>query len=107
MSTLTASGGVDLDSRYPISREQIEYFREMGFIKLPGVLSPATIERYAPKITRLTLDQNPRKGVALDQRDTYGKAFIQVGNLWLKSHAVKEFVFAKRLARIAAELLET
>lgn len=105
MSTLTEPAGVDLDTHYPLSREQITSFHEMGFIKLAGVLSPETIERYAPTLTRLTLDQNPRKGQVLGEKDTYGKAFIQVGNLWLKSHAAKEFVFSRRLARIAAELL--
>ena len=43
--------------------------------------------------------------VPLEQRDTYGKAFLQVLNRWTESDKVKEFVFGKRLARIAAELM--
>jgi ectoine hydroxylase-related dioxygenase (phytanoyl-CoA dioxygenase family) len=43
----------------------------------------------------------------MQQRDTYAKAFIQIGNLWTKSDTVKQFSFSKRLARIASELLGT
>src|SRR5688500_2770889 len=42
----------------------------------------------------------------LEDRDTYGKAFLQVTNLWLKDEAVRSFVFQKRFAQIAADLLE-
>ena len=42
---------------------------------------------------------------SLEDRDTYGKAFLQVTNLWNKDDAVKRFVFEKRFAQIAADLL--
>ena len=41
----------------------------------------------------------------LDERDTYGKAFLQITNLWTKDDAVKTFVFEKKLAQVAADLL--
>ena len=41
----------------------------------------------------------------LGERDTYGKAFLQVTNLWTKDDAVKRFVFDNRFAQIAANLL--
>lgn len=41
------------------------------------------------------------------ERDTYGKAFLQIMNIWTKSEEVKRFVFGKRLARIASELMGT
>ena len=37
----------------------------------------------------------------IEERDTYGKAFLQIMNIWTKSAAVKEIVFSKRLAKIA------
>ena len=43
----------------------------------------------------------------MEQRTTYQKAFLQVMNIWTKDALVKEFVFAPRLARIAAELMGT
>jgi hypothetical protein len=40
------------------------------------------------------------------QRTTYQRAFLQVMNLWTHSDVVREFSFSKKLARLAAELLE-
>ena len=42
----------------------------------------------------------------MEERSTYDKAFIQVTNCWMKSDAVRDFVFDERLARLAADLLE-
>jgi ectoine hydroxylase-related dioxygenase (phytanoyl-CoA dioxygenase family) len=43
----------------------------------------------------------------LEQRTTYGKAFLQISNIWEKSEIVKEFILGKRQARIASDLLQT
>ncbi|MGH6656799.1 MAG: phytanoyl-CoA dioxygenase family protein [Actinocrinis sp.] len=79
-------------------------FNRDGFIHAPGVLSAGTIAHYEPTITaeviRLTTGNLP-----LDERDTYGKAFLQVSNLWRENEQVKQLVFARRLAGIAARLL--
>jgi ectoine hydroxylase-related dioxygenase (phytanoyl-CoA dioxygenase family) len=42
----------------------------------------------------------------LEQRSTYGKAFLQLFNLWQEDELVKAFVFSKRLAKIAADLMQ-
>lgn len=89
---------------YTLSDAQRTQFREAGFIKLSNVLGADVLEDYGAEITRLTLASAPAK--PLEQRDTYGKAFIQVGNLWEQSDTVRAFSSAKRLARIAAELLD-
>ena len=41
----------------------------------------------------------------IDARDTYHKAFLQVTNLWRTSEAARRFVFERRLADLAAQLL--
>jgi len=43
----------------------------------------------------------------MDSRDTYGKAFVQLFNLWLEDNLIKAFVFSKRMAKIAADLMQT
>jgi hypothetical protein len=96
----------ELDAPYELTAAQTLAFREDGFIRLPNVFGRDLLDHYGDEITRLTLELNPNKGKPLEQRDTYGKAFIQVGNLWEKSEPVKQFSFSKRLARIAAELLD-
>ena len=94
---------VDLDQPHPLEPRQIESFRRDGFVRLKGVFSAEELARYAPEIERLTLARQSRP---LAERSTYGKAFLQVTNLWEQAPQVREFVFGKRLARIAAELLE-
>src|SRR5262245_62695293 len=88
---------------YALSPEQIARFRADGFIKLSHVFDAETLAYYGDEITRLTQENNKYRDVPLEQRDTYGKAFIQVTNLWCKSDRAREFSFSRRLARIATE----
>src|SRR5947209_7477366 len=39
------------------------------------------------------------------QRDTYGKAFLQIMNLWERDEAVRRFALARRFGKIAADLM--
>jgi ectoine hydroxylase-related dioxygenase (phytanoyl-CoA dioxygenase family) len=43
---------------------------------------------------------------ALEERTTYGKAFLQLFNLWCENTVIKELVFSKRIAKIAADLMQ-
>jgi ectoine hydroxylase-related dioxygenase (phytanoyl-CoA dioxygenase family) len=45
--------------------------------------------------------------IPLEERNTYGKAFLQLFNLWQENEEVKALVFSKRLAKIAADLMQT
>src|SRR5690606_25377789 len=90
-----------------LSEAQINQFRQDGFIKLKNVMTQDALDYYGSEITRLTLENNAAKDKPLETRDTYGKAFIQVGNLWEKHPVAKAFAFSRRLARIATELVGT
>ncbi|MFI5735982.1 phytanoyl-CoA dioxygenase family protein [Kribbella sp. NPDC051587] len=94
----------DLETAYALSQVDRAHFEQQGFVKLKNVLSPETIAAYAPEITGKVIELNTQ-AVPLAERDTYGKAFLQVTNLWQHSAKVLEFVSSPRLARIAAELL--
>lgn len=96
-----------LDQPYPLPPHAVTTFARDGFVKLPDVLDAATIGYVEPEITKSLLALNTQQ-TPVDQRDsTYQRAFLQVENLWRHSMRVKELVFASRLARIAAELLQT
>jgi ectoine hydroxylase-related dioxygenase (phytanoyl-CoA dioxygenase family) len=97
----------ELDAPYPLDENAIRCFREDGFVRLPGVLSPALLNEYAPEIDRLVAEQNPLKDVPLEERSLYDQAFIQVSNIWPLSEKARELAFSRRLARIAAELMGT
>ncbi|NJL30347.1 MAG: phytanoyl-CoA dioxygenase family protein [Phycisphaerales bacterium] len=94
----------ELDQPMTLTPDQVSTFREQGFIKLKNVLSPQVLECYGSEITRLVLTLNTNT-TPLEQRNTYQKAFLQVMNLWRHSEVVKEFVFSKRLAKLAADLM--
>jgi ectoine hydroxylase-related dioxygenase (phytanoyl-CoA dioxygenase family) len=96
----------DIDSEYKISAEQVAKFQRDGYIKLKDVLSADVLDYYGKEITRQVLLLN-KEAKPLEQRTTYGKAFLQIMNLWRQSDIVREFVFGKRLARIATDLLQT
>ncbi|MBI1338445.1 MAG: phytanoyl-CoA dioxygenase [Phycisphaera sp.] len=96
---------VDIDSPYPLSREQVERFRRDGFIKLKSFFSAEALAAYDPAITRNTLEKNSLRDKPMEKRSTYDKAFIQVSNIWETDETVKRFAFGKRAARAAAELL--
>lgn len=94
----------DLDTNYALDPASIRHFNEQGFVKLPGVLAATTVRAYEPEITSKVIELNTQD-LPLDKRDTYGKAFLQVMNLWQHSDRVEEFVRSRRLAGIAAALL--
>jgi ectoine hydroxylase-related dioxygenase (phytanoyl-CoA dioxygenase family) len=104
--TTAASPVLDIDSEYKISPEQIARFQKDGYIKLKEVLSPDVLDYYGKEITRVVLEKS-KDLQPLEKRNTYGKAFLQIMNIWRQNEIVKEFVFGKRVARIATELLQT
>jgi len=94
-----------LDEPYTITREHINFFNKNGFIKLKNVLPPEAVQ-YMNEVISSEVKRLNTQHLPMEQRDTYGKAFLQIMNIWTKSEAVKEIVFSKRLAKIAADLME-
>ncbi len=94
-----------LDAHYLLRAEQIAFYQEFGYIKLRNVLPANLLEHYRTFISSRVAELS-RDALPLEQRTTYGKAFLQVMNLWRHSEAVKEFVFGRCMARIAAELMQ-
>ncbi len=95
-----------LDRDYPLLPEQIQEYRNNGHVLLRGVAaSPQEVAPYRQAITGIMADFATGKR-PLAERDTYGKAFLQLGNLWLKNDAVRRFVLARRFAKIAADLMD-
>ncbi|MEU6655688.1 phytanoyl-CoA dioxygenase family protein [Streptomyces sp. NPDC046900] len=105
MTTTTQAPACELDVPYEgLAPTATADFNRDGFVHLSGVLSPETIAQYEPTITSEVIRLNTQH-VPLSERDTYGKAFLQVTNLWRENEKVKRLVFSKRLAGIAAKLI--
>lgn len=93
-----------LDVPYTLSGDARRDFERDGHVLLRRVAAHDEVAAYRPLIREATFGNSVEKR-ALDERDTYGKAFIQVGDIWKKEPAVGGFTLARRFARIAAELL--
>jgi len=94
----------ELDDIIEIPNKQIEEFREYGHTITRGLLSPEEIAAYHSVISNAALKYNTEKR-KIEERDTYGKAFLQIMNLWRHDEKVKKLVLSKRLAKVAADLL--
>jgi ectoine hydroxylase-related dioxygenase (phytanoyl-CoA dioxygenase family) len=107
METLIAKSEFleQLDAPYQLSKEQIDFFQEYGYIKLKAVLSPEVLAYYGDIITEWVFKLN-KLTKPMAERTTYEKAFLQIMNMWLENEEVKTFVFGKRLAKIAADLMK-
>ena len=88
-----------------LSQEQINFYQKNRFIKLKNVLNAETVQFFNEAITKQVNEMN-QEHTALEDRTTYGKAFLQLFNLWLENPIVKELIFSQRLAKIASDLME-
>lgn len=94
----------DLSSDYPLTSEQVEAFQQCGHVCLPAVATPGEVAVYRRPILA-AVERSNTETRALEDRDTYGKAFLQIGNLWRGDAAVARFVLARRFGKIAADLM--
>jgi ectoine hydroxylase-related dioxygenase (phytanoyl-CoA dioxygenase family) len=94
-----------LRETYPLQPEQVDFYQRNRFIKLRQVISAEVIGYYNEVITE-TVTRLNKESRPLEQRNTYGKAFLQLMNLWLEDERVKELVLSPRLGQIAAGLMQ-
>lgn len=93
-----------LQQPYSLSAKDRSYFASNGHIYLPGLITSAELQPYRQAIIDWAADFRAQQK-PMEERDTYGKAFLQMMNLWETSETVKEFTLAKRFAGVAAQLL--
>lgn len=105
MQTLSKSISEFLNEPYSLSQEQISFYQKNRFIKLKEVLNPETVQFFNDAISKQVNEMNQEQ-TALEDRTTYGKAFLQLFNLWVENSIVKELIFSKRIAKIASDLME-
>lgn len=93
-----------LDETISLESGTAAQFARDGHTVVRGLASLDEVSAYAPAIksatSTLSGDKRP-----MSERDTYGKAFIQSMNLWTIDDRVREFVFARRFAKVAADLM--
>jgi ectoine hydroxylase-related dioxygenase (phytanoyl-CoA dioxygenase family) len=95
-----------LDQPYALTPDQIQFYDKNRYIKLRQVLDADTTAYFNNVIGNKVAELNT---VTTDvtERNTYGKAFLQLFNLWREDEHIKALVFSKRLARLASDLMQT
>jgi hypothetical protein len=91
----------ELRTLYAVSPADRAFFRDNGFIKLRGVLSPAATLRLRRELVELlsaTFD------AVLDGGTT--ERFLSVELAWLHNRLLRDYVLSPRIAKIAADLLD-
>ena len=103
MTSTTLPG---LEATYALPLDAAALFRAQGHVRLRELATAEEIAAYREVIRDATLRLNGETR-DLAGRDTFGKAFLQVMNLWQQDEAAAGFTLAHRFARVAAELLGT
>jgi ectoine hydroxylase-related dioxygenase (phytanoyl-CoA dioxygenase family) len=94
-----------LDAPYRVEADTVARFQRDGHVAVPGLATRAEVDAYRPIIESAVATHNLERR-RLEERDTYGKAFLQTMNLWRVDAAVANFVLASRFASVAAALLQ-
>lgn len=94
-----------LHARREITSDDIAALERDGYLRLRDAIDPAVLRAYEPEISTKLLELNTMH-LPIEERSTYNKAFLQVTNLARHSARVQEFVLGRRLAAVAADLLQ-
>jgi ectoine hydroxylase-related dioxygenase (phytanoyl-CoA dioxygenase family) len=87
-----------------VTAAECQRYQQDGHIYLSALASPDEVAAYRTAILA-TAESQRWEHRHLDDRDTYGRAFLQMFNLWRHDPVVARFVLAPRFARVAAGLM--
>lgn len=82
----------------------VREFRTNGHVLTKGLLPSPETAAWRKVIHEAAYANNTEKR-RMEDRDTYGRAFLQTMNLWEADADVRQFTLARRFAHIAAQLL--
>ncbi|MGY1701536.1 phytanoyl-CoA dioxygenase family protein [Geodermatophilus sp. SYSU D00766] len=102
--TLPTAQLPDLRNPHPVDDDTAAAFARDGHVLVRGLASPEEVAPYREVVSEATR-RHATETRPLEERDTYGRAFLQVPNLWRQDAGVARFVTAARFAGVAARLL--
>jgi len=88
---------------YPLSEEQIRFYRENGYVQLPDVLTAEELEETRAALAE-AMQMRLQQGIDMSGRPEYDRIFIQKVNLWRDHAGMRRYVFNHKLAEIARAL---
>ncbi|PZD96819.1 phytanoyl-CoA dioxygenase family protein [Paenibacillus sambharensis] len=94
-----------LSDPFPLGTEQVSDYQEQGHLYVPGVISAEAVRTFRSRIYALV--ERLGRGVLHSYiRDDFGGKFLELTNVWRLDPELRELTFARRFARMAAELLQ-
>ena len=95
----------DLSTPFALREEDVNAYRRDGHAIVRGLATPEEVAPFRPALLEAGEAAPQAERRPLEERDTYGKAFLQMFNLWRQNEVAKAFVFARRFAQVAARLM--
>lgn len=89
-----------------ISEEKINFYSQNGFVKIKNVVGEEFLDEVKKIIESAVLIRKGKDARGLKDKSQYEQSFLQCGYLCWDFPAIKEFVFAKRFAGIALDLMQ-
>ncbi len=84
---------------------QVSFFRENGFVVIPGLLAPEELARHGSAVDAAVRARTSADTRALHEKSRYEQSFQQCLNLWEDFEGVRPLSFHPRIASVAAQLL--
>ena len=97
-----------LSDHMQLDKNQISYYQENGHVLIREVADKNEVNAYR-EIMRKTLREffDEKRQMQTNKKiDSYNSYFTQVTNLWQKNDVIKQFIFAERFAKVAADLMK-
>ena len=95
----------DLSSEYAVSAEQVNKFQQNGHLLLRGVVSPEEMTAYRSHIVDAAINYDREEEVLEQIAAGRQNGWRFVHNLWERDEVVRQFVLARRFAKLAADLM--
>ncbi|MHB2155494.1 phytanoyl-CoA dioxygenase family protein [Calditrichota bacterium GD2] len=92
---------------YPLTEEQVRFYQEEGYIYLPEVVNRESLAYLQRVIQAAVLLRKKDDNRALHEKSACEQSFLQCGYLCWDFKPIKDFVFGKRFAGLARDLLQT
>ncbi|HTT91097.1 MAG TPA: phytanoyl-CoA dioxygenase family protein [Acidimicrobiales bacterium] len=102
MSKTSSPGGSKLGD---LSDERIAEFRRDGCTVVRGLCTKEEMASVRSKIVEAVADRSKDVAPLSERYGTYGRAFLQVENIWRTVPSVGDFTLSPRFAEVAARLV--
>jgi ectoine hydroxylase-related dioxygenase (phytanoyl-CoA dioxygenase family) len=102
MSKTSSPGGSKLGD---LSDERIAEFRRDGCTVVRGLCTKEEMASVRSKIVEAVADRSKDVAPLSERSGTYGRAFLQVENIWRTVPSVGDFTLSPRFAEVAARLV--